>query len=77
VILPRTDTEEALLIAERIRQAVEENPFAIDGTEVRITVSIGVSTTRPDTEASSLFKKADDAMYLAKRSGRNRVERVE
>ena len=66
----------AMVIAERIRVAVEEHPFPIHTNQVlHITVSIGVSTF-PDTispESEEIFEQADKALYLAKRTGRNKV----
>ena len=75
VVLPETDTEGAVVFAERIRQAVEEYDFS-DGTEsVRVTVSIGVAAT-PASEVidpEMLLGKADEALYRAKNGGRNLV----
>ncbi|BCB05566.1 GGDEF domain-containing protein [Bacillus sp. KH172YL63] len=66
----------AMVIAERIRKAVEGHEFPIHSQEVlHITVSIGVSTF-PDTvapENEEIFEQADKALYLAKRTGRNKV----
>lgn len=62
-------------MAEKIRIAVQENPFDIDiGPPVNITVSIGISVY-PDTAKNKgdLIKSADDALYKAKKFGRNRV----
>jgi len=73
-ILPQTDTDGALVVAERMRQNVEQHdfPLAAAGT---ITVSIGVATF-PDhaTDAHALIMASDRALYQAKRLGRNRVQ---
>lgn len=73
-ILPQTDTEGALVVAERMRQSVEQHdfPLAAAGT---ITVSIGVATF-PDHagDAHALIMASDRALYQAKRLGRNRVQ---
>lgn len=77
IILPDAETEEAHLIAERIRERVEAMPFAIqrDSRSVSVTVSIGVAwRRREDTGPADMLKRADLALYQAKRSGRNRVE---
>jgi diguanylate cyclase (GGDEF)-like protein len=69
-ILPSTNKEEALRIGERIRKSLEEK----DILGHRFTISIGISSFREDgLNKESLVKKADDALYIAKRAGRNRV----
>ncbi|MDD4954742.1 MAG: sensor domain-containing diguanylate cyclase [Candidatus Omnitrophica bacterium] len=71
VVLPFTTKEEALDIAERIRKSLAENNIA----GYRFTVSIGLSSYPKDgTEKDGLIKKADMALYKAKREGKNRVE---
>jgi two-component system, cell cycle response regulator len=76
VLMPETSAEIAVKAAERIRQRVEKNPFPIHGGRkaIRITASIGVSgyTGSVDT-AESIMKRADEALYQAKREGRNKV----
>lgn len=76
VLLSKTDHAGARVIAERIRQGVEEQVLVRDGEQSQaITVSIGIGTRRPEGEPSihSLFDQADGALYRAKREGRNRV----
>ncbi|RMG14572.1 MAG: diguanylate cyclase [Deltaproteobacteria bacterium] len=76
VLLPRVDKAQALEVAEKLRQAVEAQPFP--GAEAqplgRVTLSLGVATF-PDDAASGkeLLSRADDALYEAKAQGRNRV----
>ncbi len=79
VILPETDATAAANIAERLRAAVEREPFDIgDGRIVNITVSIGVASFLTDADsAQALVTAADTAMYAAKQGGRNRVTRYE
>jgi diguanylate cyclase (GGDEF)-like protein len=79
VILPQTSPSDALQVAEKIRHKVERSPIQIS-TEVilNLTLSAGVSGTDAATEGMILddfLKGADDALYHAKRSGRNRIER--
>jgi len=79
VILPETDADGALDIAERLRKAVEAQHFELGiGTAVQITVSIGVATSSKSLSSSiGLTESADRAMYRAKELGRNRVECAE
>lgn len=75
VVMPHTDGQMALSVAERIRQAVQRWPFAIDGKEISVTVSIGLAAFPVDTAADkNVFLKAvDEALYQAKRTGKNRT----
>ena len=75
LLLPDTGPEGALVAAERMRKRVEETPVTIDGQEIAITISVGVSSTsdRFTGDAHGLIRAADQALYEAKRSGRNRV----
>lgn len=73
-VLPETDKAEALAVAERIRSSVAALHFDAPGGAFRVTVSIGVETERADrSELPSLMKRADAALYRAKREGRNRI----
>jgi len=74
MILPGADNEMALMIAERVRQRI--NQLQIDQLE-NISVSIGVSLWQPDHQSiEEVFKAADDALYQAKKAGRNCVIRA-
>ncbi|WP_126454727.1 GGDEF domain-containing protein [Sulfuriflexus mobilis] len=73
IILSNTGTDGALLLAERIREAIEEMLYINDDASIRITVSIGVSTLVTAESGSELFERADKALYEAKRTGRNQV----
>lgn len=76
IVLRDTDTPEAIAIAERIRKAVELEPFDVDTSvdPIHATVSIGISTYPLDAEnAHDLLHRADLAAYRAKAEGRNRV----
>jgi len=75
VILPESGSREACEAAERIRRAVASAPFSLpEGRSTTVTLSIGVTTVTESMEQNAVIKRADDAMYLAKRGGRNRVE---
>ena len=75
VIAPDTAIEGALRLGERLRAAIEHRPLLVAGREVSLTASVGVAE-RGDTigNLQRLLKAADDALYGAKRKGRNRVE---
>jgi len=74
LVLPETEAEGAKLAAERIRKKVEENIFKAYDEKLKITVSIGLSIYPEDSEsAKDLIEKADEALYAAKRSGKNIV----
>lgn len=76
VLLPETDLPTARRVAERVRAAIEALaiPHAASGDESCITVSIGAAVARPVGELASadLMRQADEALYAAKRGGRNR-----
>ena len=75
VLLPETSLENAVAIAERLRQRVSEAyPGKIQGKELpRVTVSVGVADYKPGDSLESLIESADVAMYYAKSAGRNCV----
>ena len=76
VALPETDLQVAYKVAERLRRAVSGKPFNAGGkaTSLQITVSIGLAELENNAEAlEDVVKRADDALYRAKREGRNRV----
>lgn len=73
-ILPGTNQAGARETAERIRKAVEQKAFTVDNAKIPVTVSIGVSTAPYDAESKEgLIERADQALYHAKRSGRDRT----
>lgn len=75
IIMPDTDRGLAVQVAERVRECVAAMPFSIGaGRQIQITASVGLATLHGDEETpESLFKRADDALYAAKRQGRNQV----
>ncbi|NLE64811.1 MAG: GGDEF domain-containing protein [Elusimicrobia bacterium] len=74
VVLPETDKPDALLVSERIRQAVAGRKIHVFDAHLKVTVSIGVATFPADAQkGEELLDKADWAMYRAKKNGRNRV----
>jgi diguanylate cyclase (GGDEF)-like protein len=74
VIMPDTDETTAVAVAERIRHAVGASRIDIGEQQIGMTVSIGVASLHRDApDLASLLRRADQAMYAAKRGGRNRV----
>ncbi|HKR19630.1 MAG TPA: PleD family two-component system response regulator [Stellaceae bacterium] len=75
VVLPETPLPVAVVVAERLRAVVAEKPVAVgDGTEINVSISVGVAVTRDATETTaSLMRRADEALYAAKAHGRNCV----
>ncbi|MCH8862437.1 MAG: PleD family two-component system response regulator [Proteobacteria bacterium] len=76
VIMPETGTEQAEIIAERLRESIAEEPFTISSSDdkLEITVSIGLACCDASTKTSSeILEKADQALYRAKDQGRNKV----
>lgn len=75
VVMPSTSAEEAFVVAEKIRVAVEETEVRLPGAQtVRLSVSIGVAAYPEHTDiAGELFSLADEALYRAKRTGRRRT----
>jgi diguanylate cyclase (GGDEF)-like protein len=73
ILLPRTGLAEAMLVAERMRAAIEAAPVKSERALIRLTASFGVTTLRAEDTTTSLFKRADDALQAAKQGGRNCV----
>ncbi len=75
ILLPDTSAEEAMLLADRLHQAVSNEPISLpDGTTVNLTVSIGVATYPTHaTNSDELIKRSDEALYWIKSHGRNRT----
>jgi two-component system cell cycle response regulator len=71
-VFPGCKLQEALVIAERIREQIRAKVTA--NSELEVTASIGLAEWKPDTSATALLSLADAAMYRAKNAGRNRVE---
>jgi two-component system, cell cycle response regulator len=76
LVLPSADPARAAEVGERVRAAIADEPFAVDGIALPVTVSIGIATAfgeRAD-RWEQVVKLADEALYRAKARGRNRVE---
>ncbi len=75
-LLPQTDLSGALVLAERFRQLIEAQTTTCQKKDIKVTISLGVAEMMPNDSAESFLKRADDALYNAKNSGRNRVESI-
>ena len=75
-VLGDTGSEEAMQVAERLRQRIEQLGFHSQKRPVKVTVSCGVTTLRHGDTPASAFERADSALYKAKRGGRNRCEQL-
>jgi len=74
LLLPNSGKREALKLAERIRKSVEEARFEAGSTRIPVTVSMGLATFPEDTRLrQDLLEQTDQALYAAKKAGRNRV----
>ena len=74
LVLPDTDEQGATVLVERIRSMLEHRAITVDGYLLSVTASFGVAMYPQERTAARLIAAADEALYLAKRSGRNRVE---
>jgi two-component system cell cycle response regulator len=76
IVMPETDVAVAAMVAERLRRRIASEPFPIQqgASAIPVTISIGIAALRGDDDtAAALLKRADQALYRAKRDGRNRV----
>ena len=76
IVMPETDMTVAAMVAERLRRRIAAEPFPIQkgSRTIPVTISIGIAALRGnDDTAAGLLKRADQALYRAKRDGRNRV----
>jgi len=74
ILLPRTSLEDAAMVAERMRAAIEAQRVKTERAMISLTASFGVTTLRADDSKVTLLARADEAMRAAKEKGRNRVE---
>jgi two-component system cell cycle response regulator len=75
VVMPETDLAVATMVAERLRRKIASEPFPIQkgARSIEVTISIGIAALGGGDTAASVLKRADQALYRAKRDGRNRV----
>jgi len=79
IILTETDIDEAFIIAERLRKKMESETYPNEEKDINITISIGLAQydNQVDTSSTDLVKRADSALYVAKRRGRNMTVKFE
>ena len=73
VVLPETPLQGAVTLAENLRTRVASHGFVFQGERIPVTISVGCSCLKDDKGATELIQRADEKLYEAKRSGRNRV----
>jgi diguanylate cyclase (GGDEF)-like protein len=75
VLFDQTDREQSIAAAERLRAGVQDNVLDVEALSIPLTVSIGLATYQgSDRNFNDLLRRADQALYAAKKNGRNRVE---
>lgn len=74
ILLPDTTLDGALTVAEKVRCSFSDTPILANGHVIEQTISLGVADCYGHDEIEQAIKRADDALYLAKSNGRNRVE---
>lgn len=72
VIMPNTQVDSAFKVAEKIRSKLENVRFHYQDNDLDVTISCGMAEVKKGDTVASLFQRADDALYKAKNSGRNR-----
>ncbi len=73
ILLSNTGRDAAAMVGERLRNAAQTREYRADGKLIELTVSLGCATLLPGESAESLLRRADSALYVAKREGRNRL----
>jgi len=77
ILLPETELCSGLLVAEKIRNRIGDTPFFAGGKAVELTASFGLAEYEPGSNINLVLKMADEAVFLAKNKGRNRIELAE
>jgi len=73
VLLSNTHREAAAMVGERLRMAVMELQYLVQGRALDVSISLGCATLLAGESSDSLLRRADNALYVAKREGRNRL----
>ena len=72
-MLPETEMKGGAILAEKLRRKVEGEHYVWEGEPLHVTLTFGVSEFDEDDEVDEVVKRADEALYAGKCSGRNRV----
>lgn len=73
LVLPDTDSRGAMLVLGRLQQLMKKTPLMYEGQQINTTFSAGLASLLPDDNGHALLRRADDALYDAKRSGRDKI----
>ena len=74
MLMPNTKASQALVMAENIRNIIENAGFNHNGDKINLTLSCGICEFTENDRHDDVFNHADDALYRAKKSGRNRCK---
>jgi len=73
ILLPNTQLEEAVQILSRVRRTLTKKFFLHENKRLLITFSAGIAQQRPGESQDHIFKRADEALYRAKKNGKNQI----
>lgn len=73
ILLPFTNLDEAFVVGERLRKAVESKEIELENQNIHVTISMGIAEFSKNETGEQLFERADKALYKAKENGRNQV----
>jgi two-component system cell cycle response regulator len=73
IVLPDTAADRGVILAEKVRQLVEESKFEFEGNNIPVTISMGVTQMMKGDTPESFVERADEKLYQSKQTGRNRV----
>jgi diguanylate cyclase len=74
ILMPETNTQQALQTIDAVREAIAQCPFHFHEQPISITMSFGIAEFQPEEQPEQVFERADKALYQAKSNGRNRCE---
>lgn len=77
ILVPGATAREGEIVAERLRNAINNRTFNTPDNEIKVTASFGVTGVRKDDTLDTIFARVDKALYQAKNSGKNRVVVIE
>lgn len=74
IVIPHTDMKGAMIAGEGIRSYIDKSVFSYKNQKIPLTISVGISSFKKEDDVSTVFERADKALYLAKKFGRNKVK---